>query len=177
MEDPGRTPFRIILTGPESTGKTMLCNHLAVWYKGESVPEYAREYVSRLDHRYTYDDVVHIAEKQLEMMNEYCTHKCNYLFVDTYLIITKVWLMHVFRKVPGWIGTEISRTHDALYLLCKPDIPWEPDGIRENGGIMRAILFEEYRKELHLAGLRYAYVEGTGMERVNSAIQSIQTYF
>jgi nicotinamide riboside kinase len=154
----------------------MLCNYLAAWYKGESVPEYAREYVSRLDHPYTYTDVVHIAEKQLELMNEYSQHKCNYLFVDTYLIITKVWLMHVYQKKPGWIDQEISKTKDALYLLCKPDIPWEPDGIRENGGIMRSILFNRYLHELKLAGLRYAFVEGAGLERVNNAIHCIQTY-
>ena len=155
----------------------MLCNQLTAWYKGESIPEYAREYVLSLNHRYTYDDVVHIAKKQLEFMKKYTSHNCNYLFVDTYLIITKVWLMRVFQKVPEWIDREISRTKDALYLLCKPDIPWEPDGVRENGGVMRTVLFNEYRRELQQAGLKYAYVEGSGLERVNCAINRIQTYF
>ncbi len=143
MEKTVKSPVRIILTGPESTGKTMLCVHLTTLYKGEYIPEYARDYILSLNRRYTYDDVIHIAKKQCELMKEYLAHSCNYIFVDTYLIITKVWLSRVFRKIPEWIDMEIADTKDALYLLCKPDIPWEPDAVRENGGEMRNILCNE----------------------------------
>ena len=176
MEKSGKSPIRIILTGPESTGKTQLCVLLATLFDGKSVPEYAREYILGLGRQYTYEDVAHIAEKQLELMNEYCRHFCNYVFVDTYLIITKVWFRRAFNKIPLWIDSEIAKTKDALYLLCKPDLPWEPDGVRENGGKMREILFDEYEKELKQAGLDYAYVEGFGKERVNCAENKIQNF-
>ncbi len=176
MESTAKGPIRIILTGPESTGKTMLCASLATLYKGEYIPEYARDYVLGLNRHYIYNDVVHIAEKQIELLNEYSKHSCNYIFVDTYLIITKVWLKRVFKKVPRWIDQEIARTKDALYLLCKPDIPWEPDAVRENGGKMRSILFKEYQSELKQAGLQYVFIEGTGTKRIDCAESIIKNF-
>ena len=176
MAKTGNSPVRIILTGPESTGKTMLCIQLAEKYGGELIPEYAREYILQLGRKYTYYDVLHIAEKQVELMHKYIGYSCNYLFVDTYLIITKVWFQWVFKKVPGWIDGEISGTGDALYLLCKPDIPWEPDAVRENGGENRQLLFEEYERELNRFGLRYACVEGTGDDRFNCAMNRIKNF-
>lgn len=176
MEKSDKSPIRIILTGPESTGKTVLCGSLATLYNGICVPEYAREYILELDRQYNYEDVVHIAEKQVVLMNEYSRHSSSYIFIDTYLIITKVWFRRVFNKIPLWIDSEIAKTKDALYLLCKPDLPWEPDGVRENGGEMRKILLDEYEKELQLAGLNYAFVEGFGKERVNCAENKIQNF-
>ena len=176
MENSDKSPIRIILTGPESTGKTELCGLLATLFDGKNVPEYARGYILGLGRHYTYEDVVHIAEKQLELMNEYRRHSCNYIFIDTYLIITKVWFRRVFNKIPLWIDSEIAKTKDALYLLCNPDLPWEPDGVRENGGEMREILFDEYEKELQQAGLNYAYVKGFGKERVNCAENKIRNF-
>lgn len=38
---------RIVIYGPESTGKTTLANDLANHYKTEWVPEYAREYLQK----------------------------------------------------------------------------------------------------------------------------------
>ena len=168
--------MRIILTGPESTGKTMLTMALADHFKTAYIPEYAREYVEKLDRKYTYEDVLNIATHQVNMMEESAKAGQTLIFVDTYLIITKVWFRRVFRHIPGWIDDEIGKTRQDLYLLCKPDIPWKADPVRENGGAMREVLFSEYEKELMGAHLNYSSVEGIGDSRIRNALTKIENF-
>lgn len=167
---------RIILTGPECTAKTTLTIELAERFGTIYITEYAREYIENLKRQYTYDDVVHIAMKQVELMETLSERAGKLLFLDTYLIITKIWFQRVFGTMPGWIDTEIQKTKNDLYLLCKPDIPWESDPVRENGGEMREILYREYENELRLAGLHYAIVEGQRSERLNTAVKSVMGF-
>ena len=82
---------RIVLIGAESTGKTELADCLSTHFKTNFVPEYARSYIEELNSSYTYQDVEHIARKQIELEDEYCKKANKVLFYDTYLIITKVW--------------------------------------------------------------------------------------
>jgi nicotinamide riboside kinase len=176
MEKTTTKPVRIILTGPESTGKTLLSEELAIEYKGALVAEYARDYMLNLNRPYTYDDVYAIARKQVEEMEHSLTTGERMVFYDTYLIITKVWFEVVFNEVPEWIDSELAKTVDALYLLCKPDIPWVPDILRENGGEMRNVLYHRYLEELNRAGLKYACVEGFGKDRVECARYQINLF-
>jgi NadR type nicotinamide-nucleotide adenylyltransferase len=167
---------RVILTGPECTGKTTLTTELSARFGTIYIPEYAREYVENLRCPYTYGDVIHIAQKQVELMKVYSKKARRLVFIDTYLIITKVWLQRVYGTVPEWIDFEIQRTKNDLYLLCRPDIPWEPDRVRENGGEMREILFRDYENELRQAGLHFAIVDGKGDERVSNALKRVEEF-
>ncbi len=167
---------RIILTGPECTGKSTLTIYLSNHYKTIYIAEYARDYVENLRGKYTYNDVVHIAQRQIELMNLYSQKDERLLFVDTYLIITKVWFIRVFAKIPEWIDAEIRKTRGDLYLLCKPDIPWYSDPVRENGGEMREILYHDYENELVKAGLNYAIVDGIGDKRIKNAITRVDDF-
>ncbi len=153
--------IRIVVTGPESTGKTVLCERLAKHYGVMFIPEYAREYVQNLKKKYTYEDVIHIANRQLELEKEYVNTSKEILFYDTYLLITKVWFEVVYKECPGWIENVMISNNIDLFLLCAPDIPWIPDGIRENGGEMREWLFEEYRKQLERYQCAYKIIVGT----------------
>jgi NadR type nicotinamide-nucleotide adenylyltransferase len=167
---------RVILTGPECTAKTTLTVELAKRFGTGYIAEYAREYVENLRSKYTYEDIVHIALKQVELMEEASKQNIHLLFIDTYLIITKIWFKRVFGNVPDWIDAEILKTNNDLYLLCKPDIPWKSDSVRENGGEMREILFKEYENELKQAGLNYSIIEGTGNERISNAMNRVQEF-
>lgn len=166
--------YRVVVTGPESTGKTDLTMQLARHFKGLYIPEYARFYVESLNRQYNYNDVVYIAQKQLELDEKYTHKQPEWLFFDTYLIITKVWFEYVFKKCPPWLIKKIETASIDIFLLCNNDIPWEKDSVRENGGEMREQLLEEYRKQLEYFGFKYWEVKGTGVIRTENAIQIIK---
>ena len=174
--DAGDKIIRIVLTGPECTGKSTLAVQLAYNYATLSIPEYAREYVGSLSRPYDYDDVVHIAETQVKQLEEYSTCASRILFLDTYLIITKVWFDLVFKRRPDWIDKELSKHSVDFYLLCDTDIAWEADPVRENGGRMREDLLGLYKKELIDFGCEFGIVQGSGDERLKNAIRLVENY-
>ena len=89
---------RIVISGPESTGKSALTQALAEKFQTRWIPEYAREYVQSLNHPYQYQDVVRIARHQIGQEETIAEDVLpgNILFFDTWLIITKVWFDLVF---------------------------------------------------------------------------------
>ncbi|HNV96159.1 MAG TPA: ATP-binding protein [Bacteroidales bacterium] len=166
-------PFNTyVIIGPESTGKTTLCKQLAEHFKGIWIPEYARFYVEQIKRPYTYDDVIHIAQKQIETEESIKVNPTDYLFFDTDLIITKVWLLHVYKQCPEWIDVFLKNAYRKSYFLCYPDLPWEFDPVRENPHL-REYLFNWYKKELIYYGFNYFIINGTEQQRLNNALINI----
>lgn len=154
--------FKVGIIGPESTGKSTLARYLAKRYHGVYVPEYAREYMEKLDRPYTYDDVVSIARHQIEHLQEIDAHRSpltsNLYFFDTELIITKVWFEYKYGSCPEWLEKAIRDYPMDTYLLTYPDIEWEPDPVRENPAI-RLELFERYEHEVQSLDIPYYVVK------------------
>jgi NadR type nicotinamide-nucleotide adenylyltransferase len=167
----------IVVTGPESTGKTMISAYLAGQLNCPWIPEYARDYIGSLDRHYNYSDLIHIAETQVNRKKEIENSGASFLVLDTWLIITKVWFQEVFNKYPIWIDNEIKTHKIDLFLVCKPDIPWIPDPLRENGGEKREYLMNRYIEEIQKSGTKYILIGGTGDERYKNAFNSVKTYF
>ena len=176
MPDQQKKQLRIAVTGPESTGKTTLAIQLAEHFNGQYIAEFAREYVEKLPHHYTFSDVENIAMAQVKQYRETIDSPDTIFFFDTWLIITKVWFNWVFGKTPDWLDDQIHSCPIDLFLLCRPDLPWEADPVRENGGENRIRLFEEYRAELTNYGFAFAEVGGSGDARLNEAIAAIRKY-
>jgi nicotinamide riboside kinase len=168
---------KIVITGPESTGKTELTGNLAQYYKCDQVEEYARSYVEKLKRPYNYLDVLHIARIQQREQLSTRYSQGPFVFFDTDLIITKVWFDLVYGECPNWISKAIEKSEIDLYLLCNTDIPWIPDKVRENGGEMRLRLFDIYQKAITSYGYSYKIIGGTGESRLNMALQIINTMF
>jgi NadR type nicotinamide-nucleotide adenylyltransferase len=169
----GNPLIRVAITGPECTGKSTLSIQLARHYNTVFVPEFAREYVSSLDRPYHYQDIVQIAETQITQSDDYSTRANNLLFLDTWLIITKVWFDVVFKRHPQWIDEELNKKTIDLFLLCNTDIPWVADPVRENGGEMRERLYLLYKRELDLLGCNYKIITGSGNERFQEALKAV----
>ena len=150
--------FRVGIIGPESTGKSTLATYLAERYDAGLVPEYAREYMESLapSYAYTYDDVVAIAQQQVQQMAEQDEHEV--VFYDTELIITKVWFLHKFGRCPDFLLKAIEQYPMDVYLLCYPDMPWQPDPVRENP-MIREYLFDWYEKEIQALGVPYYIIK------------------
>lgn len=160
---------RVLITGAESTGKSELSKALSEHYGGVVVPEYAREFVQNLDRNYNYGDVEHIARWQQKSYDQDLPPG-SFVFFDTWLIITRVWFEVVFQKIPSWIDQQISQAEFDLVLLCHTDLPWIPDGLRENGGRKRMMLQKRYLELIQSYGWTYGIVRGVGEDRLKNAI-------
>lgn len=167
--------IKVAILGPESTGKSALAEALATHYKSHLVLEYAREYVEKLTVPYTYNDVCNIALKQIEQeefYNNISFVNDNFVFFDTELIITKVWLKHKYNTVPTFITDRLTKGYFDIYLLCAPDLAWEPDPVREHG-TDRQYFFDWYKKEIENTGIPYYIIDGFGKRRTENAINAL----
>ena len=94
----------IVVTGPESTGKTTLTEALALQLNATWIPEYARSYIEKLQRPYHYQDLENIAQHQIHQEKKYSKIANNgILLMDTWLIVTKVWFEVVYGNSPGKI--------------------------------------------------------------------------
>ncbi len=169
---------KIVITGPESAGKTQLTRKLADYYHCNWIPEFARSYIESLDRKYTYYDVEIIAQHQWSQYIETLIHnteKAPFIFFDTWLIITKIWFIEVYEKFPDWIDSCIQKAEIDLFLLCKPDLPWEFDPVRENPH-RREYLFERYKSEIETFGFNYQIISGIGHKRLDNAVMAIEAF-
>jgi NadR type nicotinamide-nucleotide adenylyltransferase len=163
---------KIVIIGPESTGKSTLCEQLAAHYDSLWVPEYAREYLIRNGKNYTYDDLLVIARGQVAL-EEKMAQGQSLLFVDTDLYVMKVWSEFVFGKCDPWILDQIGKRQYDGYLLCRTDLPWAPDVLREYPDLVtREKLFHIYRDILINQSTPWFEIEGTADQRLQSAISA-----
>lgn len=163
---------KIAITGPESTGKSILCEQLAKHYQTLWVPEFAREYIDQLDSGYEQSDILTIAKNQLKLEEETAANSKQFLFCDTELIVCKIWSNHKYQNCDPWILNQIKESDYHLYLLCNIDLPWVSDPQREHPDL-RKYFFDKYRSELEHYNFNYKIVSGTGPERIHNAITLI----
>ena len=151
--------FKVGIIGPESTGKSTLAQYLASRYEGVFVAEHARVYLEERArergsaYAYTREDVLRIAQYQVEQLRELSEQE-GVAFFDTELIITKVWLEHKYGECPAFVEEALHQYPMDVYLLCYPDLAWEPDPVRENPNI-REYLYEWYEREVQALEVPY----------------------
>ncbi len=164
---------KIVVIGPESVGKTTLCEVLAKNNNADWVAEYAREYVENLERAYCYSDVEYIAKTQFEQFLMKTDKE--FLIFDTDLIVTKVWFEYVFHREPQWLNEAILQEKVDLYLLCKPDLEWIAEPVRENPDL-REFLYDWYLQEIKKTSVPFEEIEGKGEERTLVAQKAIDKW-
>lgn len=167
---------RIVIIGPESTGKTTLCQQLAEKLRCEFVPEYARKYLDEINRTYTMEDVELIAQRQIELEQMYIDTRPKLLLQDTDLITILIWFEVGFNRVPDFVISHISRSKPDLYLLMDMDIPWEYDPQREHPHLRRE-LFELNKFYVQKSGVPFELISGTEENRLHCALEAIKKYF
>jgi nicotinamide riboside kinase len=197
---------KIVIIGPESTGKSTLCGMLAQHYQCEWCPEFAREWLLTNGRDYTFDDLLTIAKGQLALEDEYSerigssrkseednatSHSGlrtmgsqlpdypssglpDLLFIDTDMYVMKVWCEYVFNDCHTWILNRITERPYDLYLLCKPDLPWVQDELREYPDEKpRQELYHIYRDLLMNQPVPWVEISGGYGERLARAVEAV----
>lgn len=169
--------LKVVLFGPESTGKTTLSEQLARHYDTVWVPEYAREYLQNKwnNERKTCEpeDLLPIAEGQMRLENELTKKATDILICDTDLLETKVYseAYYVGDCDPILEKYALENSYD-LYLLTYIDIPWEADDLRDKPN-ERQQMFEYFKATLEKYHRNFIILKGNKKERLKRAVEHI----
>ena len=157
----------VCVVGAESSGKTSLCRRLAGHFQVPWLPEYAREHLDGSP--YDEEDVAAIAREQQRRETALLASGAKAAVLDTDLAVIWVWWRVKFGPPPAWLRDAFRAQPARFYLLCKPDLPWQPDPLRESPG-ERWRLHRCYRALLTTRALSFAEVAGRGAARIEAAI-------
>lgn len=172
-------PKRIVIIGPESTGKSTLTTALALHFGTADVPEYARYYLEQLNRPYNEADMLAMAKGQLALEEERAQQAANgLLFCDTDLQVLKVWSEDKYGRCADWILQQIALRHYDLYLLTDIDMPWQEDPLREHPEPeMRYYFFSIYKDIVQHSGIPFVMVSGNEEQRLDQAVAVVAAMF
>lgn len=169
--------IKVVLFGPESTGKSTLTEALAKHYQTTFVPEYAREF---LQHKWNHkrqtcakEDLIPIAEGQMKLENELALLANKVLICDTDLLQTQVYSEVYYDGYcdPSIRASAKKNSYD-LYFLCDIDVPWIADDLRDKPN-EREFMFNAFESALKLYQRPYVKLYGSKFQRFEMAKQHI----
>jgi len=177
---------KIVIIGPESTGKSTLCQELAEHFETIWCPEYAREYLLTNGTDYSFQDLLTIAKGQIaleEQLADKLEQRAAPLleqdydipyFIDTDMSVMKVWCEFVFNKCHPFIEEQLAKRKVDHYFLCQPDLPWIKDQLREYPDLAtREKLFTIYRNWLENQSVPWTLIQGKDVERMRLAVHAV----
>lgn len=158
--------MKIAFTGPESCGKSTMASWCAEHFKLPLCEEFAREYL--MDNpEYTQSDLDAIAMGQLDIWKKTGEH----FIADTEMTVMKIWSEFRYKACSDTIQTAFTKQQFDHYFLCAPDIPWEPDPLREHPE-ERESLFLLYQAELIQSNRPFTILSGT-MEARQKVVEDV----
>ena len=168
---------KVVLFGPESTGKTTLARLLAEHYKTVWVPEFARDYLQEKFNRTQiiceYSDLLPIAKGQIRLENELAMEANRVLICDTDLLETLVYSRQYYEgRVDPLLRKYAELNTYDLYLLTDIDVPWEPDDLRDRPH-QREEMFRAFEQTLIDYERDYIRLSGSQDQRMEAAIDHI----
>jgi len=97
------------------------------------------------------------------------------VFIDTDMYVMKVWCEFVFGKCHPFILNQIIHRKYDGYLLCKPDLPWVKDELREYPDLKtRELLYHHYKDLLINQSTPWFEVNGIDPMRTDNAIAWVE---
>lgn len=161
--------IKIAFTGPESSGKTTLAKRTAQNFNGTYIQEFARIYLEN-NPIYTVKDLDVIADEQTNSWNI----ESDFLVADTEMTVICIWSLYKYGTISTTISNLFFQQQFDVLFLCKPDIPWEFDVLRENPE-NRNELFELYHSFLLEKKQNFVVVEGNEQQRLSIVKTAITT--
>jgi nicotinamide riboside kinase len=182
---------KIAIVGPESSGKTTLCEELMMRVGGGHVSDGTREYLEELDRPYIEEDLLEMARSHAQWFVDAPLFASEHwaaihgndpvgkstplepVYFDCDILNIKIWSQERFGRVHPEIDRLVRELKYDLRLLCRPDVPWEPDPLRENPRD-RDRLFTIWEHELNAFGFPYVIIEGKHEDRVQKAVDVVE---
>lgn len=172
-------PLRVVLIGPECTGKTTLAGELARRLGVPWAPEHARAYGEARGQPLTFADVDPIGRGQERGEDEAVAAAeaagAPLVLLDTDLVSTAVYSRHYYGDCPPWVEEHASSRLGDLYLLHDVDVEWVPDGHLREAPERRVELFLLFRSTLTRLGARTVLVRGPWDERRRLAVEAVDS--
>jgi NadR type nicotinamide-nucleotide adenylyltransferase len=165
---------KVVIIGPECTGKSELSEFLASHFNTCWVPEYARAYLDNLSRSYEESDLLKIAHGQLRMEDEWISEANRIMICDTNLLVIKIWSEFKYGRCNEEILNLIESREYDLYLFTHIDIPWQDDLQREHPN-KRQELWEIYKAELSKLNTPVIEIKGERKIRRRIAIEAIES--
>jgi NadR type nicotinamide-nucleotide adenylyltransferase len=163
---------KIVIIGPECTGKSELSAFIADYYKTTWVPEYARGYIDNLVRPYNENDLLSIAHGQMRLEDEWPRDFGKPLICDTNLYVIKIWSEFKYGSCHDEILNAINSRKYDLYLLTYVDIPWQDDPQREHPH-KREELYQRYLRDMQSQPVPFVEIKGEREARRATAIEAI----
>lgn len=168
-------PRKIVVIGPESTGKSTLSAALAGALNTVWNPEFARAYLEGLGRPYEEPDLLQIARGQLAGEDAQLPQANDFLVCDTDLYVVKVWAEAKYGACDRRILEAIATRPYDLYLLTYIDLPWEDDPLREHGAAAERLYFyHQYRDIVQQSGVPWADIRGGEGARLEAALTAVR---
>ena len=121
----------LVLTGPESSGKSWLSAEIQRRFGGVLVGEYVRHFIEQQGRDTCYADIPAIAQGQLAWEDAARAAAPELLILDTHLLSNLLWSNALFGDCPAWIEQQLLSRHYDLHLLLSPEgVEWISDGQR-----------------------------------------------
>lgn len=134
----------VVLTGPESSGKTFLAERLQQRFGGLVVGEYVRHFIDREQRETCLADIPAIARGQLEWEDAARAQAPGLLILDTHLLSNILWSQTLFGDCPDWLEPALLERHYDLHLLLSPEgVAWQGDGQRCQPDLVERLRFHQ----------------------------------
>ena len=178
-------PISIVLTGPESSGKSSLVDSLARQFAAPQCEEFARRYfaqrsVTTAINHYLPSELLYMAKQQsaLEQIarQQAQSSVASIYFADTDVLTIYIWWTEKFGSAPISLTKQLVENltlQPRHYFLCMPDLPWQEDPLRENPND-RDRIFDIYQHHLTAMGADFSIIKNLGVDRHNYAAGMVE---
>jgi nicotinamide riboside kinase len=165
----------LVLTGPESSGKSWLAGEIQTRFGGLVVGEYVRHFIEEQRRDTCYADIATIARGQLAWEDAARAAKPSLLILDTHLLSNMLWSRCLFGDCPGWLENELlARRYDQHLLLDPAGVPWIEDGQRCQPQLAERQAFHQACRDwLVRHGQPFSELSGNWSERRNAALEQV----